>query len=353
MAQRGGEFEGTSASGGSRPRGRRKPTASALPPDQELEVVQVGDVPDDDEDQIPLPGILDSPLRGSVKNERSVMVYNFFALTKEKRTEPIRYHDGNVMIEVKGTDAGIATIYDKEILIYAISLLVDRINAGERASRWVQFTWHDFCRVTRIFASNTSYERISGALERLQGTQVKTNIETGGQGSDEWFSWLEAAKAEYSRNPATGERRLKHVRVKLCDWLYRAVLKDRRFLTYDPVYFDLPVMEKRLYELARAHVGNQPGFKIGLQKLRVRVGSDMDDRNFKVQLKKIANKKKPLPEYAFKIIDTMPGPDGTPKRLPLARNMVVFWRLDRWREYAPDSFLEADEAVAADQAQAE
>jgi hypothetical protein len=62
--------------------------------------------------QLALP--LDSPLFGQVKNDRNVMAYNFFRLTKESKPEPIAYNDGKVQISVKGED--IATMYDKDIL---------------------------------------------------------------------------------------------------------------------------------------------------------------------------------------------------------------------------------------------
>lgn len=292
----------------------------------------------DDAEQLPLLIDLDSPLRGSVKNERSVMVYNFFALER-KRTEPIRYDDGRVKIEVKGTEAGIATIYDKELLIYVASLLVDKINRGEQVDQKLSFSGHDVLRVLRVANSGTAYDRVSGALERLQGTQIKTNIETGGAGTDSWFSWLKTADAEYRKN-AKGEKVLRAISVELCDWLYRAIIKDGRMLTYDPAYFDLPPLEKRLYEMARAHCGSQAGFRIGLEKLQARVGVEGPTRNFRSKLKKISERERPLPEYGFKIVDT-PAP-GRRKNASGAA-MVVFWRLDRWRDYAPDSFPEVED----------
>ena len=48
--------------------------------------------------QLALP--LDSPLRGKVKNDRNVMAYNFFRLTKESKPETISYNDGKVQISV-------------------------------------------------------------------------------------------------------------------------------------------------------------------------------------------------------------------------------------------------------------
>ena len=51
-----------------------------------------------------LDGDNDSPLFGSAKNERTLMAYNFFSLTREHQTELPRYDDGKFSIEVKGTE---------------------------------------------------------------------------------------------------------------------------------------------------------------------------------------------------------------------------------------------------------
>ncbi len=184
----------------------------------------------------------DSPLRGSIKNEWSVMAYSFFSLARDTHQELEPYDDGRVRIEVKVTKSGVASIWDKELLIYAASLIVDRANRGEGLSPRITFAPHDFFRIAHVKNAGTAYERVTGALERLQGTQIKTNIETGGEGSDEWFSWLKTAKVNYRKDPKTGDRVLQSVTLELCDWLFRATGRDNRMLTYDRRYFDLGVL---------------------------------------------------------------------------------------------------------------
>nr|WP_273335249.1 replication initiator protein A [Sphingomonas ginsenosidimutans] len=104
--------------------------------------------------------------------------------------------------------------------------------------------------VTGANHSARSYARLSEALERLQGTRIKTNIEAGGDGEEGLFSWLSQARLHYSRT-CTGERRLKAVKVRLCGWLYRAILRDRPVLDYAAAYFQLGPIERRIYEVAR------------------------------------------------------------------------------------------------------
>jgi hypothetical protein len=141
-------------------------------------------------DQLDLDLDNDSPLLGSAKNERTLMAYNFFSLTREHQTELPRYDDGKISIEVVGTKFGIANIWDKEVLIYLESLLQDRINRGEVLSPIFQFTANDLFRITGTKAAGTAYERLEAALDRLKSTTIKTNLldDDGESGETSGFS---------------------------------------------------------------------------------------------------------------------------------------------------------------------
>jgi plasmid replication initiation protein len=293
--------------------------------------------------------LLDSPLLGKVKNDRTMMVWNFFALSKERVTELPLFRDDQlgVRIEVVGTKYGVATVYDKEVLIYIASLMQDKLNRGEMVNQRFTFTAHDYFRVCKIMPGGRAYERLAGALERLQGTQIRTNIETGGEGSDKWFSWLKDAQTDYRIDPISGDKMLKSVTVELCDWLYRAILKDGRMLTYSERYFDLAPLERRLYEIARAHCGSQGGFRMNIEKLRRRVGASMQLKRFKLRLLELQGQKNCLPDYYFVLgyKGMILRSDTKNPRVPLKSIQVMFGRLDKlaklaWAE-APliDEFL--------------
>jgi plasmid replication initiation protein len=280
--------------------------------------------------QLALP--LDSPLVGQVKNDRNVMAYNFFRLTKESKPEPIAYNDGKVQISVKGED--IASMYDKDILVYIVSLMAAKVDRGEDVGRVFTFTAGDFFRIAGLSDGRGSYERIEGAIERLQGTQIRTNIVTGGERTKEWFSWLDNAKVIYRQtgeiDPETGQpkERMEKITVTLCEWLWRAIKMDDAKFNYDPKFFEMSPLEKRLYEIARAHCGKS-GFRMWMDKLQVRVGSEDTPRKFRMKLKRIADRKRPLPGYAFMLQDrdiqnTAPRRGGRPAK----RTMVVFYRIE-------------------------
>jgi plasmid replication initiation protein len=278
---------------------------------------------------------LDSPLVGRVKNDRTMMVWNFFSLSTKRQQELPAYDDGQVRIEVRGTSSGVATIWDKELLIYLASLLQDKLNRNEPVARRLTFTANDFFRACCASSGGSAYGRLEEALQRLQGTQIKTNIETGGTGEDSAFSWVTDYKMQYRRDHK-GEKRLVGVTVELCDWLYRAVVKDRRMLTYDLGYFKLGPLEKRLYEIARAHCGMQAGFRMGIEKLHHRVGADTPLKTFKKHVAAIIKSESTsLPSYGLIIIDPCQlGKNDTPltplplKRTALKRLQVYFFPLD-------------------------
>ncbi|MES3057663.1 replication initiator protein A [Sphingomonas faeni] len=250
--------------------------------------------------------LLDSPLYGEIRGERSLMAFPFFALSKNAWMKPLSYQTDTVTIEVRPSASGVATIYDKEIVLYIASLMAAKLEAGEDVAQDFVFTAHDLFSVTGSNHSARSYGRLSEALERLQGTQIKTNIEAGGEGEEGFFSWLSEAKLHYNKTRA-GERRLKAVKVRLCDWLFRAILLDRHVLDYAAAYFQLGPIERRIYEVARS-TGDGDGFEIDLATFRLQIGYQNPLANFRAALRQIASADT-IPDYRLELIETVSDPD--------------------------------------------
>ncbi|WP_234792537.1 replication initiator protein A [Sphingobium yanoikuyae] len=91
--------------------------------------------------------------------------------------KPLAYSTPTVSIEVRPSARGVATIYDKEIVLYIASLMAAKMEAGMSISQDFTFTAHNLFSVTGANHSARSYSRLADALERLQGT------EHGGVGS--------------------------------------------------------------------------------------------------------------------------------------------------------------------------
>lgn len=246
--------------------------------------------------------LLDSPLHGEIRGERSLMAFPFFALSKNAWMKPLSYQADKVSIEVRPSASGVATIYDKEIVLYIASLMAAKIEAGEEVAQDFVFTAHDLFTVTGSNQSARSYGRLSEALERLQGTQIKTNIEAGGEGEEGFFSWLSEAKLHYTHTRG-GERRLKAVKARLCDWLYRAILLDRHVLDYASAYFQLGPIERRIYEVARS-TGDGKGLDVDLAAFRLQIGYQNPLANFRAALRQIAQADI-IPGYHLELVETV------------------------------------------------
>ncbi|AJP74815.1 RepA family protein (plasmid) [Sphingomonas hengshuiensis] len=244
--------------------------------------------------------LLDSPLQGEIRGERSLMAFPFFALAKNAWMKPLAYQSDKVSIEVRPSATGVATIYDKEIVLYIASLMASKIEAGEAVGQDFVFTAHDLFSVTGSNHSARSYARLSEALERLQGTQIKTNIEAGGEGEEGFFSWLSEARLHYTRT-RSGERRLKAVKVRLCDWLFRAILRDRQVLNYAHAYFQLGPIERRIYEVARSTC-EADSLEIDLAMFRLQVGYQNPLPNFRAALNHIAAADA-IPDYHLALVE--------------------------------------------------
>ncbi|MET0271082.1 MAG: replication initiator protein A [Sphingomonas sp.] len=258
---------------------------------------------------------LDSPLYSDVHGERTVAEFPFFALAKTPQMEPMVFQSEDVRIEVSPSPIGIATIYDKEVLLYIAGLMAEKLERGEPVEHEMSFTAHDFFRATGANASVKSYTSLKRSLRRLQGTEILTNIETGGEGEEGGFSWLLTWNTTYARG-ADGNKRLKAVRIRLCDWLYRAILKDRRIAAYHDDFFRLGPVERRLYELAMFNCGGETGYEAGLERLALKVGCSASPRSlakFKRQLRDIAESDT-LPQYRVELRETRtPSANGRPR----------------------------------------
>jgi plasmid replication initiation protein len=255
-------------------------------------------------EQLPLPEF-DSPLLSRTKSDKSIMDYPFFALNRTgQRKRPLTYNDGQVKVEIKPKGTGIATVYDKDLILYVAGIAWEKINRGEEPGRTFTFSAYDFARATGRPKNKDSYERILKMLERLQGTQIKTNIEHGGKGVGGYFSWLDSAYASYLAERTGNEPQF--IRVTICEWLYRAICQGK-VLTYDPGYFDLGPMERRIYDIARSHCGRQSYWPIKLPKLREKVGYEGELRRFKYELNQIIERQ-PLPAYRLRTINDKEDP---------------------------------------------
>lgn len=278
----------------------------------------------------------------AVKGDTAGMEHPIFSLSKKPDMKVRRYENGEKWAEIRPSVKGLATVFDRDILIYCISQLVAAINSGRKTSQRLRLRAHDLLVATNRDNSGRGYLQLREALERLQGTQIATNIITGGRERFKVFSLI--ADGEIVRETRDG--RMQEVEIVLSDWVFAAV-EAQEVLTLDRRYFQLAKpLERRLYELARKHVGQQASFKIGLDKLRAKCGSQSTLKEFRRLLQTIIRDDEThnhMPGYSFTLESDMVEmrPKGTaPQQLPLlplpqAELHLSESAIEEGRQYAP------------------
>jgi len=230
-------------------------------------------------------------LDAAPKGDMASMEHPLFAL-KAGDMRVRTYERGGVTVTVKPGHDGCATIHDKDLWIYCISQLVEAINRGREVGRVVRFTAYDFLVNTNRRTDGDSYQRMAKMFERLSGTRIETNIETGQTRERGWFGFIDHARV-IERD---GGGRMVAVEVALPEWLFRSV-QAMQVVTLNRDYFRLrKPLDRRIYELARKHCGSQPKWCVGLATLHEKSGSTSPLRNFRGDIKKLAETNE-LPDY--------------------------------------------------------
>ncbi len=282
----------------------------------------------------------------SPKGDLGSMEHPMFALsTRPDRTIRQYQHKGTT-ITVTPSVRGRATIHDKDILIYCISQLMAALNAGREISRRLTLTAHDLLVATRRDTGGDSYARLREAFERLAGTRITTNLVTGAEETTSGFGLIESW--EIVRKTRGG--RMVSVSVTLSDWLYRAV-QAKSVLTLSRDYFSLrKPLERRVYELARKHCGQQREWRIAVATLHTKAGSDAPVRVFRAAIRRMITADV-LPDYELaeeegdiirvtrrRLIEDLPGlPPFDAETLDAARALAPGWDIyaleAEWRAF--------------------
>ena len=232
------------------------------------------------------------------KDDLASMEHPLFTLSTRPDRRILSYAHNGATIEVTPSVKGLATIHDKDILIFCISQLMAALNAGRSVSRTLQLKAHDLLVATNRETSGDAYRRLREAFERLAGTRITTNIVTGDQEVTTGFGLIE--RWEIIRKSRGG--RMVSVSVTLSEWLYRAVL-SKSVLTLSRDYFRLrKPLERRIYELARKHCGRQDHWRVSVETLLKKSGSASPRRVFRAMLREMIRADH-LPDYRLEELE--------------------------------------------------
>ena len=221
------------------------------------------------------------------KDDLATMEHPIFSLKTQPDMRELHYKNGDTMLKVIPSGHGLATIHDKDILIWAISKIIHAKNNNEPYSKTVYGSGYEILYSTNRGISSRDYKRLEEALIRLSGTRFVTNIKTGSTSETKIFGMVDHAGFVYSEK--NKDMRRARVEVTISDFLMRSI-ESNEFITISEEYFRLrKPLERRLYELARKHCGAQKQWKIALDKLKAKIGSNAPLKKFRHNIKEIIN----------------------------------------------------------------
>ena len=237
------------------------------------------------------------------KSDMASMAHPIFTLSTKPDTKIRRFetNDGKSYVEIRPNVKGLATVHDRDVLIYCISQIMAALNAERQVHRTMRFKAYDLLVATNRQTNGQGYSGLKAALERLQSTQIETNITTNGIEQIDIFSLIDRVRVVRE----TREGRMLDLEITLSDWVFNAIAGNE-VLTLNRRYFQLrKPLERRLYEIARKQCGKQREWKCGLEKLQIRVGSTSSAKEFKRMVKTICEADKEhdhMPDYALRLV---------------------------------------------------
>lgn len=229
-----------------------------------------------------------------LKSDTASMEHPLFSLATKPDMRHLHYKNNGNTLDIKPSAEGLPTIFDKDVLVFCISQLMHRKNQGKAYGNKVRFSARELMMATNRRTGGIEYKRLEQAFQRLVGTTFTTNIATDEGNETRVFNMVNEGRF------IEKDGRLDRCQVALSDWLMDAIEGDS-ILTLSNDYFRIRrPLERRIYEIARKHCGHQPQWKIGLEKLQLKTGSNALLKRFRLNLRQIIEEDD-TPDYRLEL----------------------------------------------------
>ena len=228
-----------------------------------------------------------------LKDDIASMEHPIFSLSKNRDVRTLEYSNRNSTLRIAPSILGLPTIFDKDVLLYCASLLMDAINNGKAPKRTLRISSHDLLVATNRPTNGKGYSLLKKALDRLQGVSIKTNIKTNKREITSAFGLIDRYEIIESSRV---KNRMLRLEITLSEWFFNSII-GKEVLTISRDYFRLgKALERRLYEIARKHCGKQESWSISLMKLKEKTGSTSSLKKFRYFIRQI-ERDDHLPDY--------------------------------------------------------
>lgn len=188
------------------------------------------------------------------RTDRHLRQFNLFVLKPDPDNRVITYQSKNVRIEAHGSTKGLPTVWDADILDFAISKAREICDSEAQFPRRVRFTRSEALRALgKDPRSGGNHKAFKDGLFRLAGTMVRTMFTDNRKFSQEEASTLISYKLR--EEEADDE-----IEVKFCSRIVDSI-RDRNILADDPETAQMLLSEgssglrKQLIRLLSARFG--------------------------------------------------------------------------------------------------
>lgn len=248
----------------------------------------------------------------AIKDARSLMDIAAFRLSKrEKRIgEKLVYNIHKGSIVVSSGAYGMATVWDYDILLMAISVLTEKMNLYrkgecEKPTRVFCPTPSDILKFSRKQKGGRQKDEITMACKRLNTTHVSIQrVKSSSNGTKVIDSEGEPLITRYRTIKEEGSEKVIYIEIEIPNWIYKEIVsgKNPDVLTINPDYFLIKSgLSRFLYRLARRTAGKDIS-SWGFRKIYEHSGAASDFLKFKRMLRKII-KENNIPDYSLKEVD--------------------------------------------------
>jgi len=238
----------------------------------------------------PLPAIHET---AALRDAIDLMAWPCFALGKRPRQMPIchEYRGEYLRVVPVGPGPGLATIWDADLLTWAVSQVVEADDRRLSVSPVLVVSGFQVLRFLGRGTGQTQYHQLATALDRLVGSAVETSIGAS-PAVPARFRWIE----RWARTDGG-------LTIVVPDWLLAVVIDRRRVLRIDPAYLRLSGgIARWLWRLVRRHAHEKStGWEISLLALYARSASLARPTDFVADLRRVA-RANALPGYRLSLV---------------------------------------------------
>lgn len=253
----------------------------------------------------------------ATKDTRSTMDVAVFRLSKkDKRANTnIRCELTNGYVEIQSGPAGMASVWDYDLILMAISHLTQAVNLhragkGDMPGRVFKPSVAEILKFCRRSDGGRQYEEIESVLDRLHTTTVKVvRTVKGRSGHDKRVGNAEAFITRYRTVADSKSGRVATVEMEIADWIYEEVASGSPMvLKMHEDYFRIePGIGRFVYRLARLSAGRTYA-EWKFKTLYERSNSGGEFKEFCRMLRKGILTSNDLPEYDIAEVQGKDGP---------------------------------------------